>query len=128
MEIKSLIYLHLVTILPAMLIGTYLMIFRKGSPIHKLLGKIYMGLMLATALVTLFIPAQLGPALFGHFGFIHALSLLTLFTVPQAYFAVKRRDIRTHKQNMISLYCGGILLAGFFAFSPGRLLHSWLFA
>ena len=128
MEVSTLVYLHLVTILPAMLIGTYLMIVRKGSPVHKLLGKGYMGLMLVTALVTLFIPAQLGPALFGHFGFIHGLSLLTLITVPQAYFAVKRRDIATHKKNMISLYCGGILLAGFFAFSPGRLLHTWLFA
>jgi len=127
MEYTTLVYLHLMTILPAMLIGTYLMIVRKGSPIHKLLGKVYMGLMMFTALVTLLMPAQLGPVLFGHFGFIHGLSLLTLTTVPQAYIAVKRRNIAVHKQNMIALYCGGILLAGFFAFSPGRLLHTWLF-
>jgi uncharacterized membrane protein len=28
---------------------------------------------------------------------------------------------------MLGLYLGGILIAGAFAFSPGRMLHAWLF-
>ena len=84
--------------------------------------------MLTTGIVTLFIPTRIGPIILGHFGFIHLLSLLTLITVPTAYFAIRRGDIKTHRENMIGLYVGGILIAGSFAlFSPGRLLHNWLF-
>ena len=38
-----------------------------------------------------------------------------------------RGDIKAHRANMIGLYIGSILIAGAFAFSPGRMLHEWLF-
>lgn len=121
-------YAHLATVLPAFAIGTYMMIRRKGSSTHRLLGKIYMVLMLITAAITLFMPAVVGPTLFNHFGFIHIFSVLTLDGVPRAYFAAKRHDLKTHRNSMISLYVGGLLIAGSFAFMPGRLLHRWLIA
>jgi uncharacterized membrane protein len=120
-------YAHLATVLPAFVIGTYLLIRRKGSPLHRLLGKIFMILMMTTALITLFMPAVVGPTLFNHFGFIHIFSVLTIQGVPKAYFAAKRHDVITHRNNMIGLYIGGLLIAGAFAFMPGRLLHRWLF-
>ena len=121
-------YAHLATILPAFVIGTYMMFARKGDRLHRFLGKGYMVLMLVSALITLFMPAFVGPRLFNHFGFIHLFSVLTLKAVPSAYFAAKRHDIKAHKGNMIGLYVGGLLIAGGFAFMPGRLLHTWLFA
>lgn len=127
MSYYQLVYLHLATVGPAFLIGTYLLLNRKGTPRHRLLGKVYMVLMLVTATVTLFMPAEVGPRFGGHFGFIHAFSALTLFSVPQAYLGAKRHDVRTHKSAMIGLYVGGILIAGSFAFMPGRLLNRWLF-
>ena len=123
----QLAYVHLATIVPAFLIGTFLLIKRKGSPLHKALGRIYMALMLFTALVTLFMQAEIGPQLFGHFGFIHLFSVLVLVSVPKAYFAARRGDIKQHRSNMIGLYVGGLLIAGSFTFAPGRLLNSWLF-
>ena len=127
MSYLQLAYVHLITIVPAFLIGTFLLIRRKGSLLHKALGRIYMVLMLFTALVTLFMSAEIGPQLLGHFGFIHLFSVLVLASVPRAYFAVRRGDIQQHRRNMIGLYVGGILIAGSFTFAPGRLLHSWLF-
>ncbi len=127
MDYNQLAYLHLATILPAFLIATYLLINRKGSPLHKALGKTYMGLMLFTAMVTLFMPAQVGTAFFNHFGFIHIFSFSVFFTVPMAYFAARTGKLKLHIGNMVGLYMGGILIAGAFAFSPGRLLHTWLF-
>lgn len=120
-------YAHLATVLPAFVIGTYLMLARKGNPLHRLLGKTYMLLMLATAAITLFMPAQVGPTLMGHFGFIHLFSVSIFVTVPKAYFAARRHDRRAHLGNMIGLYIGGLLIAGAFAFMPGRLLNTWLF-
>ncbi len=124
----QLAYLHLGTIFPAFLIGTYLLLNRKGTPIHKLLGKIYMLLMLFTAVVTLFMSAEVGPSIMGHFGFIHLFSFLVLYSVPAAYFAVLKGNINKHRRNMIGLYVGGLLIAGAFTFAPGRLLHGWLFS
>lgn len=127
MTYLQLAYLHLATIIPAFLIGTYLLINRKGTAHHKLLGKIYMLLMLITAFITLFMQAGVGSRFLGHFGFIHLFSFSVFVTIPQAYFAAKNGNIRSHKWNMIGLYVGGLLIAGGFTFVPGRLLHTWLF-
>ena len=82
--------------------------------------------MVATALVSLCMPARVGPQLLGHWGVIHLLSLFTLNVVPCAYLAARRGNIHAHRGNMIGLYVGGILVAGAFALAPGRLLHGWL--
>jgi uncharacterized membrane protein len=126
MTYLQLAYLHLATILPAFAIGTWLLVNRKGAARHKRLGRAYMALMLATALISLFMPAEVGPQLLGHFGFIHGFSLLTLVLVPSAFLAARQGRLQLHRGNMIGLYVGGILLAGAFAFAPGRLLHQWL--
>ena len=124
---EHLAYLHLATIIPAFLIGTLLLLRVKGTPSHKGLGRVYLVLMLATALITLAMPAHVGPRIFNHFGFIHSFSLLTLYLVPAAYYAARQGRVRVHRANMIGLYVGGILIAGSFALLPGRMLHQWLF-
>ena len=124
MTYLQLAYLHLATIFPAFLIGTFLMLNHKGTPVHKLLGKIYMSLMMFTAGVTLFMSAEVGPKILNHFGFIHLLSFFVLYTVPSAYLAARNGDIKHHRNNMVGLYLGGILVAGAFTFMPGRLFHN----
>lgn len=119
--------LHLATVLSAFVIGTFLLAMRKGTPRHKALGRVYLALMAVTGVTTLFMPAQVGPSLLGHFGFIHLFSLLTLYNVPVSYLAARRGDIKTHRGNMVGLYVGGILIAGALALTPGRALHAWLF-
>lgn|SRR5688572_25971883 len=127
MTYTQLAYLHLATVVPAFAIGAFQLLRRKGTPLHRVLGKIYMVLMLATALITLAMPAEVGPRLLNHFGFIHSFSFLTLFSVPTAYIAARRGHIKAHRASMIWLYVGGILIAGSFAFGPGRMLNEWLF-
>lgn len=126
MAATSLVVAHLAAILPALLIGTALMGMKKGTGPHRALGKIYLLLMLFTGVITLFIPAQVGPQWLGHFGYLHLLSLLTLYTVPTAWLAARRHQWRRHAAAMIGLYVGGLLVAGGFALMPGRLLHGWL--
>lgn len=127
MTYTQLAYLHLATVVPAFAIGAVKLFMRKGTPSHKRLGKVYMILMLATGLITLAMPAEVGPRFLNHFGFIHTFSFLALINVPIAYLAARRGNIRAHRAAMIGLYVGGILIAGAFAFSPGRMLHEWLF-
>ncbi|WP_166424165.1 DUF2306 domain-containing protein [Paraglaciecola sp. 20A4] len=127
MTYLQLAYFHLATVLPAFLIGTYLLANRKGTPAHRLLGKVYMTLMLITALATLFMAAEVGPIIIGHFGYVHLFSLLVLYAVPSAYIAVRKGNIAKHKRSMVLLYIGAILLAGVFTFMPGRMMHTWFF-
>jgi len=120
-------FVHLSTIGPAFIIATYMVLIKKGTAQHKFLGRIYMVLMLFTAMVTLFMSAQVGPTLFDHFGFIHLLSVLVLYSVPSAYFAIKAGDVKKHKLNMIGLYIGGMVVAGGFTLVPGRFLGDLIF-
>lgn len=127
MEYLDLMYLHLATVVPCFLIGTLLLIIKKGTTTHRYLGRIYMAFMLFTASVTLFMPAEVGPTLFNHFGFVHSFSFLTIYTVPTAFWAIKNGNIKAHKRKMILLYFGAIIIAGGFTFTPGRYLYSLFF-
>ncbi|SCY17619.1 Uncharacterized membrane protein [Nonlabens sp. Hel1_33_55] len=125
--LNSLMYAHLITVIPCIFIGGYLLLAYKGTPIHKLLGKIYMSLMLVTAVITVFLPANVGPQLLDHFGWIHLFTVLTLWTIPTAYIAIRKRHIKAHKRKMIFLYVGAIKIAGGFTLVPGRYLHGVIF-
>ncbi|QXP59136.1 DUF2306 domain-containing protein [Olleya sp. HaHaR_3_96] len=127
MSYTTLMYLHLATILPAFVLGTLSFILKKGTVTHKIIGRIYMILMFLTAIITLFMPSFIGSQLFNHFGWIHLFSFLTIYTVPTAYIAIKKGDVRRHKLKMIGLYVGAMLIAGAFTFVPGRYMHSLFF-
>lgn len=127
MSYDELMYVHLATVVPCFVIGTLLMLIVKGTPVHKKLGKVYMILMLGTAIVTLFMSAQLGPRIFNHFGWIHLFSFLTIYTVPTAYLAIKNGDVKSHKRKMVILYFGALIIAGGFTFTPGRYLYGLFF-
>lgn len=120
-------YSHLVTVVPCIFLGAYLLLFRKGDALHKALGKIYMSLMMFTAIASLLLPALVGPQFLGHFGWIHLFSFLTLYSIPTALIAVRKGQIRRHKIKMIMLYVGAIMIAGGFTLSPGRYLHEVFF-
>lgn len=127
MNYEQLMYVHLWTVIPCFFIGTILLIIKKGTIIHKLGGQVYMVLMLFTAVVTLFMPAGVGPSFLNHFGWIHLFSVLTIYTVPTAYLAIKKGNIKSHKRKMILLYFGALVIAGGFTFVPGRYMYDLFF-
>lgn len=124
---QILLYTHLGTVLAAFPIGGWLLLNRKGTQAHRWLGKPYMVLMFITGLASLAMPSAVGPSVLGHFGFIHIFSVLVLYSVPMAIIAIKNKDIAAHRGHMVGLYLGGVLIAGAFAFTPGRLMHQLLF-
>ena len=127
MNYDFLMNLHLLTVVPCIFLGAYGLLGKKGTPIHKRLGKFYMLLMLFTAVVTLFMPADVGGRFLNHFGWIHLFSFLTLWTVPTAYSAIRRGKVKSHQRKMILLYIGAIGIAGGFTLAPGRYLHELFF-
>jgi uncharacterized membrane protein len=86
-----------------------------------------MVLMLITATITLFMQAKVGPQFLGHFGYLHLFSILTLYSVPTAYLAIRKGQVKKHKRKMVLLYFGAIVIAGGFTFVPGRFMYELFF-
>ncbi len=122
------VQLHVFTVVPAFFLGTWLIFFsRKGAPRHRAIGYVYLVLMTVTAIAALFIHQI--PAIDIVFGFgpIHIFSLVTLFGVVGALRGAKTHNIKMHRGSMLGVYIGGILIAGTFAFLPGRIIHAVVF-
>jgi uncharacterized membrane protein len=121
------IKIHLLTVVPAFVIGTWqIFLSRKGAAAHRALGYTYLGLVTVTAIDALFIHALMPNAPRG-LSPVHLLVPLTLFGVVSALLAVHRHDIRTHRNAMIGVYVGGMLVAGSLTLLPGRILHAVVF-
>jgi uncharacterized membrane protein len=123
--------IHFFTVVPAFLLGTWLLFLStKGSPRHRLVGKIYLALMSITATATIFIRAfssvsvDLGPF---RFGLLHLFIPLTVWSVWTALRAVGRGDIAAHQGAMRGLYFGGLVIAGLLTFLPGRIMYRMFF-
>ena len=128
MSYATLTYLHLFTVAPAFFVGTYILLNRKGTPAHRVLGRIFMILMMSTAVISLFMSDGGGTRILGHFGFNHLFVIPVAIFIPRAYLAARRGDIRTHMRSVLGVYVGALLIAGSVAiFTPGRLLHRWFF-
>ncbi len=125
-QVSLAIAVHLATVIPALLLGPVILLNRKGDRRHRWLGRIWVGLMMATAIASAFIRAP-GAGIAGTgFSFIHLFTVWTLIGVPLAVLAIRRGDVRGHRSAMIGLYFG-LVVAGAFTFVPGRLLGTWVF-
>lgn len=121
------VQIHLLTVAPAFLIGTWLIFFSvKGKTLHRVLGYSYLMLMTVTAIAALFIH-ETNPS--GPLGWslIHPFVPLTLFGVVGAIVNARRHNIPGHRGAMLGVYFGGMLIAGSLAFMPGRIMHQMFF-
>ncbi|OOG67277.1 hypothetical protein B0E45_21635 [Sinorhizobium sp. A49] len=119
------VQLHVATVIPAAILGALLLARPKGTRWHRLLGKIWIALMVVTACSTFFIHEI---KLVGDFSPIHLLSIYVLFGSRQAIAAARRHDIAAHRGHVARMYLGGIVVAGLFTLLPGRLMHASLFS
>ncbi|MEY4270076.1 MAG: hypothetical protein RLZZ58_1292 [Pseudomonadota bacterium] len=108
--------IHIGTVVPALFLGAAVLVMKKGTRLHKLLGRIWAGLMMTTALASFGLTG-----LTGGIGPIHIFSVITLVSIPRAIWAIRRGNIVAHQRAMMGPYLG-LLVAGLFAFTPGRYL------
>ena len=115
------IALHASAAIAALLLGAGVLRLRKGTRVHKVLGRSWVAVMLAVVLSSFWITRE------GSFSWIHALSVWTLVSLACAIYFIRRGDVRTHKYFMAGTFMG-LAGAGLGALAPGRLLHLLLFA
>ena len=122
------ILLHVATVVPAALIATYLIFAsKKGAPLHRALGYVYLSLMTVTAITTLWIHSLMPQKPFFGFSPVHLLIPLVLIGVYGALRAARAHQVSRHRRAMLSVYFGGILIAGGLTFLPGRIMHEIFF-
>ncbi len=117
------VLIHLGSVLPALPLGLYVLLTRKGDARHRMLGRLWAMLMMVAALSSL----ALRDLNHGHFSFIHIFVPVTLIGLWRAIAAARAGRIDTHSKVMVSLYLAGLIGAGSFAFLPGRVMGTWLF-
>lgn len=117
------VVVHLISVLPAIPLGIYVLLTRKGGARHRLLGKIWMALMASTAISALFI-RMLNH---GAFSWIHLFVPLTLVAAWAAIAAARAGNIAQHRRRLVGMFLGAMVVPGLFAFSPGRVMAIWAF-
>jgi len=116
--------LHALAAIVAILLGAIQLLSRKGTLIHKALGWVWVLLMLAVSVSSLFIHEI---NMWGKYSPIHILSLWTIFCLLLAIYFVRIGNIKRHKQTMTVLYLLALILTGLFTLLPGRVMHVVIF-
>jgi uncharacterized membrane protein len=125
MQRHPLIFFHLLTAFGALLLGLFMLLRRKGTRSHRLLGWTWVALMGSTALASAFIRDYRLPNVFGYTP-IHLFTLTVAVMLPLAIRHVRRGRIGAHRKTMTGLYVGACVIAGVFTLLPGRFLGSLL--
>lgn len=115
------IQIHVAAVVPAAVLGPYVLSGRKGTPLHRLLGRIWVLLMAISALSSFFIHEL---DVFHGFSPIHLLSIFVLVSLWRAVCAARAGNIRAHKAIVLSTYIGGIVIAGGFTLMPYRIMNT----
>lgn len=114
------ILLHLAAALTALVLGAVVLFRRKGTAMHRWLGRLWAGLMLLVAVGSFWIQGR------GHFSWIHLLSVVVLLNLAVAVIAIRNKNVRRHQINMRMAYIG-LCAAGIFTLLPYRMLGRMVF-
>lgn len=98
-----LIATHAFAALTSLLLGAWQLFFsRKGSPLHRFVGRTWVVLMLYVSVTSFWIRELRS----GQFSLLHVLSVVTIITVSLGFVSALRGDIPNHVGNMIGTWIG----------------------
>lgn len=116
----TIVAIHVAVATAAVLLGTGILLMRRGTPRHRWAGRLWVSAMTATA-ATSFGIRELGR---GNFSWLHALSAYVLVGLALAVLAIRRGDVMAHRRQMMGLFTG-LVIAGVAAVAvPGRTLSN----
>ena len=118
------IQIHAFAAMAALAIGVVQLSAPKGTLPHRAVGAVWVLLMFVVCISSFFIHTI---RLWGPWSPIHLLSIFTLGSLPLAVWYAHRHDVPHHRLAMISIFVGGLVIAGLFTFVPGRIMHAVLF-
>ncbi len=124
LEASPVIQVHAAGALAALVLGALQFGLRRGDGRHRLMGRLWVGLMAVVALSSFGISGlrQVGP-----FSWIHLVSVFTLAALVRAVLYARRGNIRAHRRTMIGLYLGALVITGLFTLMPARIMGHVVF-
>ena len=126
----QIIYAHATLALLAVPLGLFILLTKKGTRQHKMLGQIWVIFLILVSLTAIFIQA-INP---GQYSWVHLFIPFTLVSLIFSIWSIKKykktkieRYKYSHMYSMIGVYVGALLIAGAFTLMPGRFFHHILF-
>jgi uncharacterized membrane protein len=121
--VTPLIATHAFAALTSLLLGGWqLFLSPKGTQVHRIVGRVWVALMLYVSISSFWI-TELRP---GHFSFLHILSVVTLTTVTLGVIQARRGRIRSHLGNMRGSWIGLCFAFVFAVAVPVRLIPQFI--
>jgi uncharacterized membrane protein len=114
---------HVAAAVAAMVIGAVILLLPKGTGLHRLLGWSWVSSMIVVAATSVMMIFDMRTG-------VNALHIFTAVTVVSLWLGltgIRRGNVRQHAGSMLGLYVGGLLIAGAFAFIPGRTMWQVVF-
>ena len=118
------IQLHAFAAMTAFALGIVQLSAPKGTLPHRTVGWIWVMLMLAVSISAFFIHQI---RMWGPWSPIHLLAIFTLITLPIAVWNAHRHRVPQHRNAMIAIFCGALVIAGLFTLVPGRIMNAVVF-
>jgi uncharacterized membrane protein len=118
------IQLHAFAAMGAFALGTVQLAAPKGTVPHRIVGSIWVLLMLVVSISAFFIHEL---RIWGPWSPIHLLAIFTLVMLPVAVWRAHKHAVEQHRRAMLGLFFGALVIAGLFTFLPGRIMHSVVF-
>jgi len=117
------IQLHALCALAAFAVGLVQWLGPKGRLPHRVLGMVFVSLMVTTAVSAVFI-RQIND---GAFSWIHIFVPVTLIGLTGLVWSVRRGNLERHRKHATSLFFAALMIPGLLAFVPGRLMFTTVF-
>ena len=118
------IQIHAFAAMGAFALGFVQLAAPKGTLPHRTVGYVWVVLMLVICITSFWIQDL---RVWGPWSPIHLLSIFTLATLPFAILHARRHRVSQHRNAMIAMFAGALLIAGLFTFVPGRIMHAVAF-
>jgi uncharacterized membrane protein len=118
------IEMHAFAVMAAFVLGIVQFAAPKGTIPHRLVGWLWVMLMLAVSVSAFWIHTI---RLWGPWSPIHLLAIFTLIMLPIAVLRARQHRVAAHRLAMISIFFGALVIAGAFTLLPGRIMHAVVF-
>lgn len=96
----------------------------RGTRAHRFLGWAWVVAMAVVAVSSFWIYTI---RLIGPFSPIHFLAVAIIVGIFSGVRAARGHRVADHRNTMLSMVWGGLIIAGGFTFLPGRIMHAVLF-
>lgn len=117
------VQVHVVAAIAALVVGAVIFLLPKGTGFHRFLGWGWVSSMIVVAVTSIAMIADFRTGI----NALHVFTAVTVVSLWAGLAGIRRGNVSQHAGSMTGLYVGGLIIAGIFAFIPGRTMWNVFF-